>query len=386
MEITFEEAQRVAGHYPFTMISKPIGDKCNLKCQYCYYSQKKELYQGASHNMSDSVLREYIKQYIKYNSLDEVEFIWHGGEPLLAGIEFYKKVLEYQTTYNTKGAKIVNIIQSNGTLLNKEWCEFLKSNDFLLGVSLDGTEELHNRNRINHNSRGSFDKVIEGIGLLQAYGIEFNIMCVLTKYSEDRGVEIYRFFKSLGANYIQLLPAVDYINGTPAPWTISSKGYGNILIDIFNEWVGYDVGKCFVQIFDMTLCSWCGITPPLCIYQESCGNSLAIEHNGDIYSCDHYVSSNNYLGNILNNNLNSLLRSNKQLNFASNKHSTLPRECKKCSYYFACKGACPKQRKSVSNCGSNKYSLCEGIKSFYKHVEPYMEYMRQMLNSGKTDA
>lgn len=407
MYITFEEASRLGGDFPFAVVVKPLGNRCNLGCQYCYYLDKDRFYEAAPKLMSDEVLEEYIKQYIECNPKGEVVFLWHGGEPLMAGLDFFRKALLLQQKHNTKGSTITNTIQTNGTLVTDEWCKFFKENNFLVGLSIDGYESIHNQYRYDKNLRPVFNKVIEAVWLFNRYGVEYNTLSVLTKASEGQGAAIYDFLKRIGVRYMQFLPSVDYqetcesyptrevISSTLtndssdshlAPWSISSEGYGQFLIDVFDQWVKKDVGTVFVQTFDMTLCQWCGVHTPVCVYQESCGNSVALEHNGDVYSCDHFVFPEGKLGNIMNSNITTLLRSKQQLSFGLNKRNTLPSECKRCDFYFACHGECPKHRHTKTADGKRKYSLCEGVQMFYRHVAPTMERMKWLLEHNRAPA
>lgn len=395
------------GKTSFSALTKPIGSMCNLNCTYCYYLDKERFYGTNQSVMSDDILENYIQQYIEANDIPEITFVWHGGEPLMAGLEFYKKVIFFQRKYNTKNAQIVNSLQTNGTLLNDDWCRFFKEHNFLIGISIDGTEDIHSAYRRNNSGGKVFDKVLRGLKLLQNHQVEFNTLSVVSKMSEGRGREVYRFLKQIGAKYMQFLPSVDYVyqndNYTKrsvispfvgdnvqkyekANWSVSDKGYGQFLIDVFEEWLIADVGSIFVQIFDMTLCAWVGQRPPVCSYQESCGDVLVVEHNGDVYSCDHFVFPEYKLGNIRTTNISEMLGSSQQLRFGLNKRNTLSGECLRCRYYFACRGECPKHRHIPTRDNKLKYSLCDGVKMFYKHVTPHMNYMKEMLVQQKSPA
>ncbi len=405
--ITYEEASRVIGKRPFSALTKPVGSRCNLNCTYCYYLDKERFYGDNPPILPDDILENYIQQYIEANDTPEVTFVWHGGEPLMAGLGFYEKVIAYQNKYNTRRAKIVNSLQTNGVLLNDQWCRFFKKYDFLIGVSIDGPDEIYSAYRRNKSGENVFDKVLRGIKLLQAYQVEFNSLSVVNKMSEGRGREIYRFLKQIGVQYMQFLPSVDYVyknndykerliispfvgdakqSYDRAEWSVSAKGYGEFLIDVFDEWLVEDVGGVFVQIFDMTLCAWVGQRPPVCSYQESCGDVLVVEHNGDVYSCDHFVFPEYKLGNIQTTKISEMLGSSQQLNFGLNKRNSLSGECLRCPYYFACRGECPKHRHIPTHDNKLKYSLCEGVKMFYLHITPYMDYMRDMLIQQKSPA
>ena len=406
--ITLNEAQNITGPVAFSALTKPIGSMCNLNCTYCYYLDKERFYGTKQPIMSDDMLERYIKEYIATNDIPEINFAWHGGEPLLAGIDYFKKVILYQKKYNVEKKEILNSIQTNATLLNEEWCKFFKKNNFLVGVSIDGPKDIHNEYRQNKTGRKTFDKVMNGINLLKRYNVDFNSLSVVSNMSEGRGKEIYQFLKSIGVQFMQFLPAVDYISSTEmynekgiisspidennlttshlAPWSVSSKGYGEFLIDVFNEWVVKDVGRVFVQLFDITLGSWYGAEASLCAYREVCGQILAVEHNGDVYSCDHFVFAENKLGNIKEKSIKEMLHSTAQLNFGLNKRNTLSKECLRCRYYFACKGECPKHRHLETSNNERKFTLCEGISMYYKHTEPFMKFMCDQLSQKKAPA
>lgn len=320
----------------------------------------------------------------------------------MAGLDFYKRVVELQFKHNPQKKRIENSIQTNATLLNEEWCRFFKKYDFLVGVSIDGPKSIHDENRINRKGFSSFDKTIKGIDLLKRFKVEFNTLSVVSSLSEGKGKSIYIFLKSIGSHYMQFLPAVDYIiqesssipqlssrpiivspflesSASPAPWSVSPEGYGKFLTDIFDEWVVNDVGKIFVQLFDLTLASRVGIEPSVCVYRETCGDNIAVEHNGDVYSCDHFVYPEHIVGNLYRDELQDIISSPGQINFGINKRNTLSRECLRCEYYFACGGECPKHRHLITGEGDRKFALCEGIKAYYKHTEPYMKYMTELL-------
>ena len=406
--IKLEEAQKIDGPLYFSALTKPVGSMCNLNCAYCYYLDKERFYGEKQIVMSDEMVERYIKEYIKTNDTPEINFVWHGGEPLLAGIDYFKKVVLYQERYNTQKRVICNSIQTNATLLNEEWCRFFKENNFLVGVSIDGPKDIHNRYRYSKDGKGSFDRVIDGIELLKRYGVDFNSLSVVNNLSEGRGREIYQFLKSIGVQFMQFLPAIDYISSTElykekgvisspigdnnlenshlAPWSVSTRGYGEFLIEIFDEWVVQDVGEIFVQIFDMTLCSWCGIEAPLCAYREVCGQSIAVEHNGDVYSCDHFVFPENRLGNIKERSLKEMIRSTDQISFGLDKRNRLSKECMRCNYYFACRGECPKHRHLDTLDGEKKFTLCEGIRLYYEHTKPFMKFMQEQLSQQRAAA
>jgi uncharacterized protein len=383
----------------FQVMAKPISSTCNLNCTYCYYLEKEKLYKGAgSYRMNDVVLESFIKQYIEAQETPVVSFIWQGGEPTLKGVDFYRRAVELQKKY-ANGRKIENALQTNGTLLNDEWCEFLKENNFLVGISIDGPQEIHDLHRPTKAGSSSFDKVIKGIELLKKHKIEFNTLTVVNSNSSKYPLEIYRFLKEIGSTYIQFLPVVErkaqreddidllslvspaYKEKTKVTdWSVRPADYGNFLIIIFNEWVRNDVGRYFVQLFDVTLANWVGEHPGLCVFAETCGDALVIEHNGDVYSCDHFVYPEYSLGNINQTSLKSLARSETQKAFGQSKLSGLPNYCIRCEYRFACHGECPKHRFDTTPDGEPGLNyLCKAYKMFFSHVHPYMQYMGDEL-------
>jgi len=402
--ITFNDAVKSRAPAAFSSMVKPLGSACNLNCRYCYYLDKAPtIYNDHQPVMSFEVLEEYIRQYIEGNEVPEVTFVWHGGEPLMAGLEFYKKAVLFQRKH-ASGKIIVNSLQTNGILLNADWARFFHDNRFLIGISIDGPRDIHDTYRVNKAGRPSFDKAIAAVNLMKQYGVEFNTLSVVTNLSEGRGAEVYKFLKSIGSRFMQFLPVVEHqlVSGdhikavivkpgtkgsVMAPWSVSALGYGKFLADIFDVWVINDVGKYFVQTFDMTLAQWVGAKPGLCVYSETCGDALIVEHNGDVYSCDHFVYPEFKLGNILETDLISLYHSPKQFQFGINKRNTLPRYCQRCKYYFACRGECPKHRFLKTETGEyGLNALCEGFKYYYNHVEPYMEYMKILLSQKKPPA
>lgn len=396
--LTLNDAVKIGGPKAFAAMTKPVGSNCNLNCTYCYYLDKERFYGSSRKIISYELLEEYIRQYIECNEVPVVSFNWHGGEPLMAGIEFYEKVVEFQKRHNPCKKRIENAIQTNGTLLNDDWCRFLKRNNFLVGLSIDGPKSIHDRYRVNRQGESAFDKTIKGVDLLKKYNVEFNTLTVVSNASENNGKAIYFFLKSIGSQYMQFLPATDYITkgeererdvivspvnysgGVAAPWSVSAKGYGKFLTDIFDEWVISDVGKIFVQIFDLTLSAWAGVEPSVCAYRETCGDNIAVEFNGDVYSCDHFVYPENRIGNINNQSIKEIISSPEHIKFGINKRNSLSGDCLRCKYYFICAGECPKHRHLPAASGERKFALCEGIKEFYEHSEPYMRYMVDLLN------
>ena len=382
----------------FSTMVKPIGSACNLDCNYCYYRDKSEIYNNRMPCMSEQLLEEYIKQYLQGVSQERVSFCWHGGEPLMAGLPFYRKAMELQKKY-CGDKEIENTMQTNGILLNEEWCEFFRENNFLIGISLDGPQDIHDAFRRDCGGAPTFDKVVAAVQLMARMGVEYNILTTVNSRSEERGAEVYKFLRQLG-NFIQFLPVVEYVrmrdgkrplivspdeeDAVEAPWSVSAAGYGKFMCDVFDEWVKYDVGRHFVQLFDVTLANWCGVQPGLCSFCETCGDGLLVEHNGDVYSCDHFVYPEYCLGNIMDKPLPAMYGSDEQQAFGRDKREALPMECKRCNYYFLCRGECPKHRfEYAANGEPYKNVLCEGYKMFFRHTDPYMRYMKMLLDKGE---
>lgn len=381
----------------FGTMVKPIGSACNLDCHYCYYRDKSEIYSGSMPKMSDELLEMYIRQYMTGASQQVVSFCWHGGEPLMAGLPFFRKAMELQKKY-AGGKEVENTLQTNGVLLNDEWCSFFRDNNFLIGLSLDGPEDIHDAFRRDCGGAPTFSRVMHGVELMKKHGVEFNILSTVNARSEGRGAEVYKFLRSIN-RYIQFLPVVEYVrerpgkrplivspdeeDAVPAPWSVSAKGYGQFMCDVFDEWVKYDVGNCFVQLFDVILGNWCGVQPSLCAFAEVCGDGLVVEHNGDVYSCDHFVYPEYRLGNIKDKELSDMYRSEEQQLFGRDKRDALPMECKRCNYYFLCRGECPKHRfEYAANGEPYMNALCDGYKMFFRHTDPYMRQMKTFLEKG----
>lgn len=402
--LTLREAQKLSLPRSFTTLVKPVGSRCNMRCSYCYYLDKALLYDMSPREvMSDSVLRTYIRDFIAANDADVVNFCWHGGEPLLAGINFYEKAIFYQNKY--KGSKRVeNSLQTNGLLINEKWCNFFRQNRFLIGISLDGPEDIHDSYRVDAGGRPTFARVMNAVKLMQSCGVEFNTLSVVNDRCEGRGAQVYNFFKSIGSRYMQFLPAVEFISheqlrqfggrgrilspedsqsGALSPWSVDAESFGEYMCDIFDEWRRGDIGEYYVQLFDVTLANWYGEKPGLCAYSKSCGDGLAVEHNGDVYSCDHFVYPEYKLGNLTESALGELYRSQRQFDFGVAKRSGLPDNCLNCDYYHLCTGGCPKHRFRDSRDAQQKNYLCEGYKKFFAHTEPYMRRMCDLLSNGQ---
>lgn len=392
--LTLQDAVKITGPQAFNIMIKPVGSLCNLKCHYCYYLDKAEIYGGREPRMTIEMLEHFVKEYIAANDVQDVYFNWHGGEPLLAGLDFYRKAVEFQKKYG-EGKSIHNTLQTNGTLITREWAEFFRVNGFLLGVSLDGPQNVHDRYRGGKGGASVFGKVIKGIMELYRARVQYNVMTTVNKQSEGRGLEIYQFLKQAGTRFIQFMPVVEHVKDglivspdTPgariAPWSIDAKAFGQFLCDIFDYWVRHDVGKVFVNQFDAALASWCGVPQGTCSFAETCGGNSIIEHNGDLYPCDHFVYEDYRIGNVLETDLRTLMNSSKQVRFGIDKRNGLPGKCLSCRWFFACHGECPKHRFNTTDKGETGLNaLCEGYEMFFSHVAPYMERMAALLKEGR---
>lgn len=385
---------------PLYVMLKPAGAHCNLACKYCYYLEKNKLYPTAQrHLMSDEMLEQFTREYIEAQTMNQVLFTWHGGEPLLRSLDFYRKALSLQQKY-AGGRRIDNVIQTNGTLLTDEWCEFFAQNHWLVGISIDGPQPDHDHYRLTAAGKPSWKKVMQGIKLLKKHGVEWNAMAVVNAYNANHPLEFYRFFKENGCQFLQFTPIVERLTRHEDGRTLASladkdeislseasvapEQWGYFLCAIFDEWVRKDVGKIFVEIFDCTLANWMGISPGICAYSKECGHAGVMEHNGDVYSCDHFVYPEYKLGNIRDHSLIDMLYGEQQQEFSRLKHSSLPRQCKECDMEFACHGECPKNRFMKDRYGDSGLNyLCPGYYHYYQHVAPYMDYMKQELMSQR---
>lgn len=362
------------------VMAKPAGALCNLRCRYCYYIDKER---GRDGFMSDRLLEEFIKQYIAAQTMPQVLFTWHGGEPLLRDVSFYEKVVRLQDKYAC-GKQVDNCLQTNGTLIDDTLAQFFHDHGWLLGVSIDGPRRVHDAYRRNANGRPTFDDAVRGIDILNRHGVEWNAMAVVTDKSVESPLEFYHFFKSIGCRYIQFEPIVDAtMPGMLTPQSVTPEAWGLFLCAIFDEWVRHDVGETFVQLFDAVLANWCGVTPGVCSLAKHCGHAGVMTHDGDVYSCDHFVFPKYKLGNIMEKPLASLMYSERQGAFGAAKFKTLPRECRECRWLFTCWGECPKNRLSVTADGEPGLNyLCPGYRMFFDHVAPYMDYMRRRIEAG----
>lgn len=384
---------------PLYVMLKPVSSICNLACEYCYYLEKNNLYKTDHPSdkfiMSDELLERFIEQYINSQTQPQILFTWHGGEALMRPLSFYKRALELQKQYG-RGRQIDNCIQTNGTLLNDEWCKFFKENNWLVGVSIDGPQEFHDEYRRNKQGLPSFNKVMQGIKLLNKHGVEWNAMAVVNDFNADYPLDFYNFFKEIGCHYIQFAPIVERIfphkdgrnlaspaegdEGTLADFSITPEQWGNFLCTIFDEWVKKDVGKYYIQLFDSTLANWMGEQPGICTLAKTCGHAGVMEYNGDVYACDHFVFPEYKLGNIYSKTLVEMMYSQEQQTFGANKANTLPTQCKECEFLFACNGECPKNRFATTATGEPGLNyLCKGYYQFFKHAAPYMDFMKNEL-------
>ena len=388
---------------PLYVMLKPAGAHCNLACKYCYYLEKNNLYQNSHrHLMTDEMLEQFTREYIEAQTMPQVLFTWHGGEPLMRSIDFYKKALALQKKY-AHGKQIDNVIQTNGTLLTDEWCEFFAKNHWLVGISIDGPQEYHDHYRVTPAGKPSWEKVMQGISLLKKHRVEWNAMAVVNAYNAEHPLEFYHFFRDNGCQYLQFTPIVERLTEHEDGRTLASladdreipladasvtpQQWGNFLCTIFDDWVRHDVGKTFVEIFDCTLANWMGVLPGICAYSKECGHAGVMEYNGDVYSCDHFVFPEYKLGNIRDQSLIDMLYGEKQQAFSRLKHTSLPRQCKECDMEFACHGECPKNRFEKDKYGEPGLNyLCQGYYQYYSHVAPYMDFMKRELLAQRPPA
>jgi len=394
----------------FHLLAKPTGAVCNLDCKYCFFLSKEMLYPGSRFRMADELLETYIRQLLESHQVPEVNIAWQGGEPTLMGLDFFKRSVEYADKYRKPDQQILYTIQTNGTKIDDEWCAFFKEHNFLVGISIDGPRELHNAYRVDKGGQGSFDQVMRGLEHLKKHQVDFNILCTIHAANQDYPLDVYHFFRDeLGAQYIQFIPIVERATPETLPvanmgWSERSGGkrplytqngnlvtdrsvnaeqYGHFLNAIFDEWVRRDVGKVFVQMFDVALGSWVG-QHSLCVFSPTCGNALALEHNGDLYSCDHFVEPDYLLGNIRETHMIELIASDRQRQFGKHKLESLPRYCRECEVRFACHGGCPRERFIDTPDGEPGLNyLCAGYKLFFNHIDRSMRTMADLLRQGR---
>ena len=394
-------AQKLVAH----LMAKPAGPDCNLNCGYCFYLEKEALFpEGGRYRMSDEVLETYIRKTAEYQTVPELLYAWQGGEPTLMGIDFFRKAVELEKRY-AGGRRIANTLQTNGILIDDEWCRFLAENKFLVGLSLDGPKDVHDRYRKDRGGEPTFDRVMRAMDLLKKHGVEFNILACVTRESAKRPLDVYRFFKEQGVRFIQLIPIVERMPdteserlglklGMPAsidnsdepnvtPWTMIPEDYGDFLIGVFDEWVKNDIGSVFIMNFEWFVVNWMGMLQANCFFSERCGQAVIVEHNGDVYSCDHFVYPKYRLGNILAGEPGEMIDSEKQLRFGAVKEESLPKYCRECDFLIACRGECPKHRFLKTPDGEPGLNyLCTGYKKFFNHVRPYMDAIVQTIRMG----
>ena len=380
----------------FHLLVKPTGAACNLDCAYCFFLDKEVLYPHSRFRMSDELLEDYIHQLIEAHETDEVVIAWQGGEPTLMGLDFYRRAVELAEKYRRPGMEIMHSMQTNGTLLTDEWCAFFKEHDFLIGISLDGQRELHDIYRRDKGGGPTFDRVMRGLRCLQKHGVEFNVLVTVNRVNADFPLEVYRFLRDeAGVDWIQFIPIVERINpdgrtlyqqgATVSDRSVRPEQFGQFLRAIFDEWVMHDVGRVFIQTFEAALANWLQMpTSGVCIFDETCGNALAMEHNGDLYACDHFVEPDYLLGNISQKHMLVLVASPQQRKFGTDKRDTLPLYCQDCDVRFACHGGCPKNRFLTTPDGEPGLNyLCAGYKDFFHHIDFAMRLMAHLLRSGQ---
>ena len=400
---TTPEARLTAAPFahPMYIMVKPVGSACNLRCDYCYYLEKQHLYANEGRQMlSDELLERFIREYIESQTTPEVLFTWHGGEPLVRPLAFYEKVVRLQQRY-AHGRRIANSLQTNGTLINDDWARFFHDQGWLIGVSLDGPEAYHDAFRRTRGGGPSFRNVIRGIDILNRHAVEWNALAVANRLNGDHPLSFYRFFKNIGCRYIQVTPVVERLahhddgrqlaslvdEGQLAPFSIRPKQWGNFLCTIFDEWVRHDVSMFFFNIFDATLANWVGVAPGLCTMAKHCGHAGVMEHNGDVYSCDHFVFPEYKLGNIHEQSLVEMMYSERQRRFGRAKADSLPTQCRECQWLNACHGECPRNRFiRTANGEPGLNYLCEGYRQYFSHVAPYMDVMKRLLGEKRPPA
>jgi uncharacterized protein len=405
MDLLFSDALKLRKPAAFSVMAKPAGPDCNLNCTYCYYLEKRKLYPDQkNYRLNDELLERFIRQYIEALDVPVVTFVWQGGEPTLLGLDYFRKIIALQHKH-AGGKSIENSLQTNGTTLTDEWCRFLADNRVLTGISIDGEEHNHDHFRKTSAGGPTFKRVMKSIELLHRHKVEFNTLSCVNSYNVSYASETYRFLKKTGSGFIQFLPVVERY-GAPdnrqtlrlvdpsysrkaevTRWSVPAVDFGIFLITIFNEWVRSDVARYYVQIFDATLANYAGEMPGLCVFSETCGDALAMEHNGDIYSCDHFVYPEHLIGNISVSHLREIASLQKQFDFGISKRNTLPEYCLRCDVRFTCHGECPKHRFALSQDGELGLNyLCEGYKMFFHHAQPYMEYMVNELKNKRAPA
>jgi uncharacterized protein len=381
------------------VLAKPTGAVCNLHCSYCFFLNKERLYPGSRFRMSDEILETYIRQLIESHQSQRVTVSWQGGEPTLMGIDFFKKAIAFQEKYRKPGMIFENTLQTNGTLLNDEWCEFFRKHDFLVGISIDGPQHLHDLHRLDKQGRPTFDRVMRGLRLLQKHGVDYNILTTVNRVNANHPLEVYEFLRDEAkTSWMQFIPAIERLkNGvvtmyqegtTVSERSVQPRQFGDFLIAIFDEWVRHDVGTVFVQTFEAAVRNWLGLpSSGMCVFDATCGQGLALEHNGDLYACDHFVEPKYFLGNIQESHMLELVAGEKQRTFGRNKLELLPRSCRECDVWFACKGECPKNRFGATPDGELGLNyLCAGYKAFFRHIDRPLKIMAQLMRQEQPAA
>ncbi len=375
----------------FHLLSKPTGAICNLDCSYCFFLSKEELYPDSPFRMSDDLLETYVRQLVESHRDREVTVAWQGGEPTMMRLPFFARSVELVEEHKRPDQRIEYTIQTNGTLLDDEWGAFLKEHDFLVGISIDGPREIHDTYRVDKGGKPTFDRVMAGLEVLQRHEVRWNALTTVHHANEEHGLEVYCFLRDeLGAEFVQFIPIVERDSNGPIPYgdqvterSVSPGGYGRFLVEVFEEWVRRDVGRVFVQMFDTSLANWLGVSGALCVHSETCGTALALEHNGDVYSCDHFVEPDYLLGNIEQTHLLDLVASPAQMAFGQAKRDSLPGQCRRCDVRFACHGGCPKDRfTSTADGEPGLHYLCPSYLEFFRHVDRPMRFMAARLRSG----
>ena len=396
VEFSYEDIIKRNERRGFTSMVKPVGSLCNMRCKYCYYLDKAALYDNHQPQMDEVLLENYIRANIEGNNSPVIAFAWHGGEPLLAGKEFFRKAVALQQRYG-EGRTIENSIQTNGLLIDDEWCHIFRDNNFLVGVSIDGPETIHDAHRVDAGGQPTFARVMKGIERLYRNRVEYNTLTTINIHSEGRGAEVYSFLRQISV-FMQFLPVAELlcdgrvqspesVGADVAPWSVSAKGFGKFMCDVFDIWVKNDVGRRYVQLFDATLALMVGVQPSVCSLCETCGSGLTVEHNGDVYCCDHFVYPEYKIGNIHTDRLADLAYCDRQFEFGVAKRALLPRECRHCKFYNLCHGECPKHRFICDNTGEyGKNYLCDGYRMFYEHTEGAMTQMKDLILAGKPAA
>jgi uncharacterized protein len=383
------------GPLAFHLMAKPVGALCNLDCKYCFYLPKIGLYLGKRLRMDNELLETYLRQYIDAQQVPEITIAWQGGEPTLMGLDFFRSSIEYTKRLARPSMRIRHTLQTNGTLLDDEWCRFFRENDFLVGLSIDGPRELHNYYRVDKAGEPTFDRVIRAARLMQTHKVEFNVLCAVHSANAEQPLRVYRFLRDeLATRWVQFIPIVERINSdgstllqegsTVTNRSVKPDQWGKFLMAIFDEWARCDVGGMHVNVFEAALASWVGLPARMCIFEETCGKALVLEHNGDVYSCDHFVEPRHLLGNIKDQGLKELVASDKQRKFGDDKCNLLPRQCRECGVRFACNGECPKNRFILTLDGEPGLNyLCAGYKAFFNHIARPMRTMAQLYTRGR---